>query len=265
MTLVNVEGMHLRVEKHGRGRPLMFVHGFPLDHSMWRSQIDAFAESHRVIAVDLCGFGASDAADGTVTMEQFADDLVAMLDVMAIDDPVVFCGLSMGGYIAWQFLSRYPDRTAALILCDTRAAADSPEAKENRRKMARLALDAGSKAVAAPMLAKLFAPSTYEQQPEIVEATRRVMAATDPIGVAAALRGMATRPDMTEMLPRISVPTLLVVGEHDVITPPEEMESMARSIPGAKLVRIPDAGHMAPLENPAAVNQVIGEFLAGLD
>lgn len=265
MTRINVHGTYLHVVVHGRGRPLLFVHGFPLDHTMWRPQIDAFGDSHRVIAPDLCGFGASDATDGTVTMEHFADDLIAVLDALAIDEPVVYCGLSMGGYVAWQFLEKYPDRTAALVLCDTRAAADSPEARENRRKMARLAIDTGSKSVAGPMVAKLFAPSTYDRQPEIVEATRRVMSATDPVGVAAALRGMAARPDMTDLLPRISVPTRLIVGEHDVITPPEEMESMARLIPGAHLVRIADAGHMTPLENPAAVNQAILEFLAGLD
>jgi pimeloyl-ACP methyl ester carboxylesterase len=195
-------------------------------------------------------------------MQQMADDLAGLLDALAVREPIVFCGLSMGGYVAWQFALRHRPRLSRLILCDTRAIADTPEAAAGRLKTAERVLTEGPGVVAEAMLPKLFAPDTAQNQPQVVEATRQVILQTKPAGIAAALHGLAQRPDVTEHLPRIDVPTLVICGEHDAISPPAEMEQFATKMPQARFVKIAGAGHMAPLEAPQAVNVAIKEFLA---
>ncbi len=251
----------LSVSETGSGRPLLLVHGFPLDHTMWRGQIDGLSELCRVIAPDLRGFGQSDATNGTVKMEQFADDMAALLDQLGITEPITFCGLSMGGYVGWQFSQRHRSRVARLIMCDTRAIADTAEVAGFRRETAERALNEGAAVIESMMTPKLFAESTVHNQQEIVERTRHVMLETAPHGIAAALLGMAVRPDVTRMLPNIDVPTLVICGQHDVISTPVEMRGIAASIPNASFVEITGAGHMAPLEQPALVNTAIREFL----
>lgn len=261
MPTVQLTDIALNVAERGQGQPLVLVHGFPLDHAMWQAQLDEFAGDFRVIAPDLRGFGASGVTPCAATMARFADDLAAMLDKLAIPEPVVLCGLSMGGYVAWQFALRHRERLAKLILCDTRAIADSSEAAAGRLKTADRVLKEGSKVIAEAMLPKLFAPQTHEQQPAMVESTKQVMLRTSPEGIAAALRGMAERPDVTSRLAEIDVPALVLCGEHDAIVPPTEMRDIAAKLPRGKYVEIKDAGHMAPLEQPAAANAAIREFL----
>jgi 3-oxoadipate enol-lactonase len=264
MKKVTVNGINLAVYDEGIGPPILFVHGFPLSHSMWRFQLDEFAGNYRVIAPDLRGFGDSDVAEGTVTMEQHADDLVALLDTLNVDEPVVLCGLSMGGYVAWQFQQKYPERLRALILCDTRAIADTPEGVENRKRLAKMVVENGSAAVAAAMLPNLFSPVTGSRDQTVIDELRQTMAATSPQGIASASLGMAERPDVTALLPGIATPALLIVGEDDGISTPEEMQTIADAMPNASLVTIPAAGHMSPLENPEAANAAIREFLQRL-
>ena len=259
---IEVSGVRFRVADEGTGPVILFVHGFPLDHTMWSFQIEEFSKTNRVIAPDLRGFGGSDGALYTVSMEQFADDLVAILEALQADQPITFCGLSMGGYIGWQFAQRHPKWLGRLILCDTRSVADSAEAASNRLKMADIVTKEGPEPVAWAMMPKLFAATTGERQPELTEQVRRTVLATNPIAIAAAHRGMAVRPDVSSFLPNLHVPTLVVVGESDVISPPAEMKAIADAIPNASFAVISAAGHMAPIENPAAVNQVIREFLA---
>lgn len=261
MKKVRANGLELNVLEKGVNRPLLLVHGFPLDHTMWAGQIDDLSTDFRVIAPDLRGFGGSDVTAGTVTMEQFADDLAALLDAMNVTEPIDFCGLSMGGYVAWQFFKRHRSRLRRMVLCDTRAIADSEEAAKGRRAMAERVLVEGSAIVADAMIPKLFARDTYDEQPALVEQTKRVMHSTEPAGVSAALRGMAERIDATELLPAIDVATMLICGEEDAISPAEEMRAVAGNIPGSEFVVVRDAGHMAPLEQPATVNAAIREFL----
>jgi 3-oxoadipate enol-lactonase len=261
MPLIQVGSVRLHVVERGRGTPLVLVHGYPLDHSMWSGQLDALADRYRVIAPDLRGFGQSDTTAGTVSMRQMADDVAGLLDALQINEPVVFCGLSMGGYVAWQFALAYRARLAKLVLCDTRAVADSPDAAAGRRKTAERVLAEGSAVAAEALLPKLFAPATSQKQPQIVEATRQVILRTKPEGIAAALRGMAERPDVTSRLGEIDVPALLVCGQHDGISPPDEMRQIAAKMPKATFQEIAGAGHMAPLEQPAAVNAAVGAFL----
>lgn len=264
MKKVTVNGISLAVHDEGSGPPILFVHGFPLSHSMWRNQLEAFSSNHRVIAPDLRGFGESDVTEGTVTMEQHADDLAGLLDELNVDEPVVLCGLSMGGYIAWQFQQKFPERLRALILCDTRAVADTPDGVENRKRLAKMVAENGSAAVASAMLPNLFSSATADRDQSAIDELRQTIDATSPQGIAAASLGMAERPDVTPLLPTIETPSLLIVGEDDGISPPEEMRSIAVAMPNAAVFEVPNAGHMSPLENPAAVNMVIQQFLRDL-
>jgi len=252
----------------GSGLPVLLVHGFPLDHTMWAAQIDALSDRARVIAPDLRGFGRTplgqvDPVHG-ISMEQYADELAELLDALAIREPIVLVGFSMGGYIAWQFVRKYADRLRALVQCDTRAAADTEEGREGRLKMAQHVAEWGTARVAEMMGPKLLAPHTFETKHEVVQAVRQVVEQTSPAAIAAAQRGMAARPDSTDLLSTIDVPTLVMVGEHDAISTRSEMESIAEAIRGARLAVIPDAGHMAPMENPEKVNEALSVFLDSL-
>ena len=282
MKSLRVNGTELKYVDRGTGLPLVLVHGFPLDHTMWAGQLDglsrppdelllgeAFLPTERIpplriIAPDLRGLGRSPAGDEKVTMEQFADDLAGLLDGLAIEEPAVVCGLSMGGYVAFQFWRRHAARLRGLILCDTRATADAPEVAVARLDMAERVLREGPSPLVEGMLPRLFAKITRQNHPERVEALRNVMMAGDRHGISAAALGMAERPDMTASLGKITCPTLVLVGQHDAISPPTEMLGIAEAIPGARFVEIPAVGHMAPLENPAEVNAAMLKFLATL-
>ncbi len=250
----------------GEGIPLLLVHGFPLDHSMWRNQIDALAQHVRVIAPDLPGFGKSRAKEpGLMSMDGFANRLQELLTALGVDQPVCYCGLSMGGYIGWQFWKLHRQQLGALIACDTKSLADTPEVARARQMMARLIEKEGSQTIAADLIEKLFDESTLSQQPELIKQTRKVIHESDRDVVAGAHRAMAARPDTTSWLSEIEVPTLVAVGEHDIISTPDEMLQIANSIPNSTFLKIARAGHMAPLEQPQAFNQAVVEFLARLD
>ena len=241
---------------------MLLVHGFPLNHTMWRNQWESFAADHRVIAPDLRGFGSSSPVTGTVTMAQHADALLALLDGLDVREPVHLCAMSMGGYVAFEFWRRHPSRLKSLILCDTKAAADAPEAATNREKMAVDVLREGAAVAEKAMLPKLLAADAPQRQPEVVEHVRRMILGTRPETIASAQRGMAARADMRTHLAQIPVPTLLVVGELDVISTPQEMRGMADAIPGSRLATIAGAGHLTPLEAPAEFNAAMRDFLA---
>ena len=262
MNSIAVNGTEIHYAGRGAGVPLLLVHGFPLNHSMWDDL--AFDEAAvRVIAPDLPGFGLSPPRGETATMERFADDLAGLLDALSIDK-AVFCGLSMGGYIALQFQRKYAERLLGLVLCDTRAAADAPDAARTRGVIAEMVLCEGADPIIETMLPKLLAEKTKSDNPRLIGRLREMMAGADRLGMAAALRGMAARPDMTASLAEISCPTLIIVGEEDAITPPAEMRSMADAICGAKYMEIAPAGHLAPMESPAAVTVAIAEFMQGI-
>ncbi len=261
MSLLDIAGNRFHVIHEGDGPPIVFLHGFPLDHTMWNHQRAEFKSGHRVIIPDLRGFGQSKATTQAASLADHADDVAQILDRLHIKEPVTLCGLSMGGYIAFRFLEKYPARIAKLILCDTKSAADSPEAAQNRLTTAEKVLKEGSKVVADAMVPKLFDADMKIRLKPAMEEVRQVILASPPETVAAALRAMAARPDSTPQLSGIRVPTLVIVGEHDVITPLDEMKTMSAAIPHAEFVVIPRAGHMSPLEQPAPVNAAIRKFL----
>ncbi len=258
----DVGGVTLAVDARGDGPALLLVHGFPLDHSLWAHQVAALARWRR-IAPDLRGAGASDAPDGGYSMTTYADDLARLLDRLHIERAVV-AGLSMGGYIAFEMLRRHRARVMGLILADTRADADSAEARQGRENMIEIARTQGAAAVAERMVPRLLGRSSQQTQPHVVEQVRAMVGRTPVPGIVGALGAMRDRPDSTPLLATIDVPTLVVVGAEDELTPPAASRAMASAIPSAAMTTIPGAGHLAPLEAPTAVTRVIAEFLEAL-
>ncbi|GIX02162.1 MAG: alpha/beta hydrolase [Thermogutta sp.] len=257
--------VELAFEDTGSGLPVLLIHGFPLDRTMWKAQWEGLSNEYRVIVPDLRGFGESQVVPGVATMEMMADDLAGLCDHLQLTGKIVLGGLSMGGYVAFAFARKYRDRLAGLILCDTRARPDTPEAKENRRRVADRVRREGPGFIADEMIPRLCCESTFRNRPEVIEKIRQMIVSAPPEGVAAAALGMAERPDSTDLLPALSCPTLVLVGQFDAISPPEEMEAIARAIPQSQFVVVPDAGHLAPMEQPDRVTQAIREWLRGLN
>jgi pimeloyl-ACP methyl ester carboxylesterase len=229
---------------------------------MWKHQLDELSAKYRVIAIDIPGFGNSPLKHASITLSEVAGDIMAAIDEMLPQQQCVVMGLSMGGYVAWELLSRYPDRFVAAVMCDTRAAADSTEAASVRRQMADRVLQGGTEGVIAPMLYRLLAPKTLEHASDVVKSMKEMLYATAPLTIAAFQLAMADRYDFHPELTRFTLPILLVVGRDDVLTTPAEMQRIAESLPDSEIVVIPEAGHMAPLEQPKIVNQAIDEFLS---
>ena len=207
--------------------------------------------------------GESDLGAEEYSIGRYADDLVAVLDAVGVGQAVV-CGLSMGGYILFELLRRYPERVRAAVLCDTRPQADAAEARRNRDELAALAVERGPEAVAERLLAGLLAPATLADQPEVMTQCREMARRYSVPGMVGALRAMRERPDSTPLLGTIRVPTLIVVGAEDRPTPPPLAQGMAEAIPGARCAVIPGAGHVAPLEQPLATSRVLADFLDAL-
>ena len=257
---LTVNGVSLAVETRGEGPAVLFVHGYPLDHTIWRDQIDGL-EGYRRIAPDLRGMGQSDAPDLGYGMGIYADDLAALLDTLGVDD-VVLCGLSMGGYVIFEFLRRWRHRVRGVILVATRAEADGAEARRARDAAAASARESGAGAVAQAMLPKMLAPATAERAPEIVDRIRRMMTATPVAGIAGALAAMRDRHDSTGLLASLAgLPALVIVGDEDALTPPDSARRMAAGIPGARLTVVPGAGHLPPVERPTETTAAIRDFL----
>ncbi|MEM9352516.1 MAG: alpha/beta hydrolase [Planctomycetota bacterium] len=265
---VQVDGVKIAAEVAGEGVPVVLLHGFPLSRRMWDRQVEALRKSCCVIAVDLRGFGESglapsDAESG-VPMERYAVDVAALLDGIGVDEPVVLAGFSMGGYIAWQFALRYPERLRGLLAIDTRAVADTDEARSVRLKMAESIQRLGLDPVVQAMTPKLFAAASITERPEAVAEVQEILRSSSPAAVAAAQRGMAARPDVTGRLAEMNVSALVVCGAEDAISPPEEMRSIAETLPHAEYVEIAGAGHMTTAEAPEEVSRAMTDFIAGL-
>jgi pimeloyl-ACP methyl ester carboxylesterase len=256
-----VNGTELSYRDSGTSKDVvLLLHAFPLHSGMWTRQIAALEKRHRVIALDYRGLGKSAVPPEAFTMSLLAEDVRALLQHLRVERAGV-AGLSMGGYLAFELYRQQPSLFRGLALCDTKAGADTDEGKANREKFARTAIEKGLGWVADEMLPKLLRP---DPDPATVKEVRALVTGGTPAGVAAAQRAMAGRPDSTETLARVTCPVLVVVGEQDGLTPPAESEKMAKGVKGAKLVRIPGAGHLANLENPDAFNAALAEFLGGL-
>lgn len=247
----------------GNGPAVVLLHGYPFNRTLWTEQVAALRDRHLVITPDLRGHGESPVMPGPSTMEDMARDVVQLLDHLKVGRATI-AGLSMGGYVALAFYRLFPDRVRALVFADTRAQGDTEENKRTRATQAQQALQEGMEGIANGMLPKLFAPETVAQHPEIVKRVREMMVDTVPEGAAAALAGMAQRQDQRSWLPRIVVPTLIMVGRHDAITPVEDSEAMQREIPGSQLEIIEGAGHVSNLEQPEEFNRLLVKFLSNV-
>lgn len=247
----------------GQGPVVVLLHAFPLDRSMWLPQIDPLADQYRVIAPDLPGFGDS-TLKPDASMDGFADAVAEHLDEKEISEPVVLGGLSMGGYVALAFARRYPQRLRALVLADTRAEADGEAARANRDKMITLASHSPASAVIEQLVPKLIGPEALKSKPELVEAVVKLGSAQRPEAIVAALKALRDRPDATPGLASIRVPTLVLVGKHDALTPPDVAKHLADGIPNARLGVIERAGHLANAEEPRAFNDMLLAFLAAV-
>ena len=257
-------GLHVVADVRGSGPAILFLHGYPLNRTIWRDQVAAL-DGWRRIAPDFRGMGASGAPDGGYSMAAYADDLEAILDALEIEQTVL-CGLSMGGYVAFEFIRRWRARVSGLVLMDTRAEADTAEGKRGRVAAAALCRMSGVGAIADQMLPAMLAASTLRDAPELRERLRTMMAGTPAAGVIGALGAMKDRSDNTALLPTLAgLPTLVVVGEGDRITPPDLARRMAGAIPGARLEIVPRAGHLPPVEQPAATTEILRKFLRDRD
>jgi 3-oxoadipate enol-lactonase len=264
MSIARVRGIELAYEVSGKGSPVVLLHGFPFNRTLWREQVEALSERYRVITVDLRGHGETAATRTPATMEEMARDVAALLDDLRIAR-IALGGLSMGGYVALAFYRLFPERVRALILADTRPQADTEAARLTREETAVRALGDGMHTIADAMLPKLFAPATQDERPEVVARVREMILNTDPQGAASALRGMAVRGDQTEFLREINCPTLIVVGDLDLITPPADAEIMNREIRGSRLEVVAGAGHVSNIERPAEFNRALENFLRALE
>jgi 3-oxoadipate enol-lactonase len=248
----------------GAGTPVIFIHAFPLNQTMWDDQVAALSGICRTVTLDLRGFGGTDVPDGPYSMDQMAADVRGLMSELDIDRAVLV-GLSMGGYISFAFYRNYPDAVRAMVLADTRASADTPEGREKRIKSAERAESEGARAIADDMVPLALAPSTVENRPDIVQRMRAMAEANSPKGIAAAQRGMAERRDSKDLLGAMNFPVQIIVGSEDKLTPVAEAESMRDGIPHARFHIIEGAGHLSNLERPDEFNSVLIDFIKTLD
>lgn len=248
------------MDRTGRGVAVLLVHGFPFDRTMWRSQLRTLGRCER-IAPDLRGLGQSDLGIRPVTMASYADDLARILDLCEIQTAVI-CGLSMGGYVAFEFMRRHRERARGLVLMDSRAEAEPPEGRLARDEMARVAEREGMRPICERLVPRLLAERTVRTRAKPLEHLRKMVLSAPVRGVAAALQAMRDRADARAWLGTIDVPTLVIVGAEDRITPIEAAANVAESIPGAGLAIVPGAGHIPPMERPELTNRLLADFVS---
>lgn len=264
MATAPINGIEVGYEDEGTGEPVLLVHGHPFDRTLWAPQFAEFAgPRHRLIAPDLRGFGSTTVVPGKPRWAEYAGDLVALLDHLDVERAVVG-GISMGGQLALEFHRLFPERVRALVIADSFAHTDAEERRAWRYETADRLEREGMAGYADEVLTSMVAPYNVEARPEAAAHVLRMMRGTPPEGAAAALRSRAERPDYTGELPRIAVPTLVVVGEDDAFTTVPEAELLRSRIPAATLAVIPGAGHLPNLERPDRFNEALGAFLTAL-
>lgn len=245
----------------GKGDAIVFLHGFPFNRSMWREQIEFFsARGYRCIAPDLRGLGENRSANEISTMEYMARDVAALMDDLKIESAVM-CGLSMGCYVAFEFAHLFPTRVSALVFAGGRCEGPDKPEKQSREQQAKRVLEQGFTPSVDNILQSLLAPPTFNDKPELVARVRQMVKRTDPLGAAAAQRGMAARRDYCADLAQISVPTLIIAGRDDGVRKPIDAEMIHRGIKGSHLQIIANAGHLMNTEQPEKFNEAMLEFL----
>jgi 3-oxoadipate enol-lactonase len=247
-------------ETIGNGAPVVLLHPFPLHHEMWKPAIQILVSRYRVILPDLRGHGESGVGEGPATMDKHAMDLARILDAEGVGR-ALFAGVSIGGYALFEFWRRFRGRVAGLVLCNTKAQADSAEARSGRVQAAAEVLERGAEPFFESMSPKVLGPTTRRSRPDLVDGALRMMKKMSAENVAAVLRGMAERPDSIETLKTINVPTLIVTGDEDTMTGVPEAELMRQHIRGSELKVIAHAAHYSPWEQPGEVGKVLRQFV----
>lgn len=256
MPIATVNGVQIAYRDAGQGAPLLLIHAFPLNGQMWEEQITTLSQNYRVIVPDLRGFGSSQLVPGPTTLDQYATDLAGLLDQLGLNPQrVTIAGLSMGGYIAFAFWRLFRERVHSLMLVSTKATADSEEAKQKRAKDAELVETEGPSALADAVLPGLL---SEDASSALQRRARQIIMQNDASGISAALHAMAARPDSTDTMRSIDVPTVIMVGTADKVTPVSDAENMYQQIANSRLIKVEGAGHLLNLENPSA-------FQAGVD
>jgi pimeloyl-ACP methyl ester carboxylesterase len=259
----DINGTTIEYEIRGDGEPLLLIHGFPLSRKVWEPQLAALSDQYMVIAPDLRGFGKSPLPFSDYRIDTYADDLVALLDSLKIEKAIIG-GMSMGGYILFNMINRYPKRVKAAIFMVTTSDADSEEGKKRRQSLADLVLTEGTKPVADTFKEILFAPDTKTERPELVESIYEQMLATSPEGMINGLLAMRDRAEYTSSLFQFKLPSLIICAKLDQTIPREKSLDMLSKMPNAILYSIPYAGHMVVMEQPEKVNQEIRNFISNL-
>jgi 3-oxoadipate enol-lactonase len=240
---------------------LLLLHAFPLNARMWEGQLALAETGWRVIAPQLRGFDGGSGDPPATSVDDYAGDVIDLLDALHVTQAVVG-GLSMGGYVAFAILRCAARYVQGLILADTRSQADTPDGIAGRTRMLQLAKDMGPSAVAEEMVPKLLGETTRKTKPAVAEQVRSLVLASSADAIAGAVRALMTRPDSTPLLSSIHVPTLIIVGDEDTLTPPAASEDMHRAIAGSELARIPRAGHLSNLEQPDLFTAALAAFLS---
>ena len=258
-----VNGQEIYYNEYGssEGLPVVFIHGFPLNRTMWEPQLRALPDSVWAIVYDVRGHGKSSVGDGQYSIEFFVDDLIGLLDHLKIEQAVA-CGLSMGGYISLRAVERHPERFKGLILCDTRSSADTKEGKIKRADAIKSIKALGVDEFADGFVKSILAEETFEKNVRVAEVLRTMIHSNDHVGICGTLLALAARTDTTDALTKITMPVLILVGEHDKLASPEVSHLMHEKIPEAELHVIPGAGHMSNMENPEVFNDLLYRFLS---
>jgi len=243
----------------GRGT-LVLLHAFPLNAHMWEPQLALADDGWRIIAPHLRGFGGSGEPQPQISMDDYADDVVGLLGALHVENAVVV-GLSMGGYAAFALMRRAPQAVRALVLADTRPESDTTQAREGRRALLAVLAEGGPAAVADRMLPNLLSERTRQHRPAVAARVRSLVLENSSAAIAGAIHALMTREDATGLLDTIGVPTLIVTGSEDSVTPTSVGEEMHQRIAGSSFVTIPDAGHLSSLEQPSAFNAALVGFL----
>jgi pimeloyl-ACP methyl ester carboxylesterase len=260
MNKINIGGIGMQYADKGSGPSVLFLHGFPLSLHMWDEQ-EALAPRYRIVRFDARGFGGSEVGDAMLTMARIADDAAVLIERLRLG-PVILVGCSMGGYAALAFAHKHASLLRGLVLVDTRAGADSHEARKGRGDLAAKVMKEGAGAVLDAFLPKVVGETTRASRADVIAKLKDMMLRTSPQGISDGLHGIATRQDSTPLLREITAPTLVICGEEDVITPRAEAEILQRGIKGAELVMIPKSGHLPSMEAPEALNAALSSFLS---
>jgi pimeloyl-ACP methyl ester carboxylesterase len=258
---VNARGRQTRVLEGGAGQALVLLHAFPLSADMWRAQIDRAPEGWRLVAPDLRGFGAGAAPEGPRTVDDYAADVLALMDTLSIDRAVIG-GLSMGGYVTFAMFRLAPERFAGVVLANTKAPGDTEEGRAARRAMSGTVRTAGVRAVAETLLPRLVGETTRRERPAVMERVRAMMESNSAAAIDAAIHALMNRPDSTPALGRITCPALVIAGQEDSLTPLSDAELLASSIGGAELAVLPRAGHLSNVEAPDLFSDALAGFLS---